>query len=114
MDAFFINSTDRTIAKVDYTGIKDLYRMVGGPIELAMHWSNGDVIYVNEEGLLMNLPNWFTVIGGHQPFAGNGVLVGREVEEGNSYYTLSPTISLVRLKSLVTFYSHAQVKDLLI
>ena len=58
-----------------------MQKAVGGYIERATELKNGDSIFVNEEGLLENPRFFFEVEGGHQPFAGNGVVVGGEDED---------------------------------
>ena len=41
---------------------------------------NGDIIYVDDEGLLKPLDWFFAVKGGHQPFAGCGLVLGSNAE----------------------------------
>jgi hypothetical protein len=55
---------------------------------------DGDVIYVDDEGLLKPLDWFFAVKGGHQPFAGCGLVLGSN-EEGD---TVSAKIPLEELK----------------
>lgn len=63
----------------------ELQAAVGGYIETAFSFDNEDTVYVNEEGLLQRPlgQHWFTITGGHQPFIGNGILIGHN-EDGEA------------------------------
>lgn len=108
MKAFFINSVDKTISEAEYFTLKDLQKFVGGYIERARFWSDtGDNLFVNEEGLIHQTGTWFLIEGNQQPLAGNGILVGREIDdEGN---TADPAITLEQLTKLVRFLTPEQV-----
>jgi hypothetical protein len=60
--------------------LKSLQALVGGSVETAWQWPTGDVCFVDEEALL-KMPRHFFHLEpcGHQPFAGNGVVVGSEI-----------------------------------
>jgi len=58
--------------------------------------TTGDEVYVNDEGLFAENQVFFSVAGGHQPFAGNGVVV-RYDENGNNIGTDLPIAELSRL-----------------
>ena len=69
---------------------------------------NGDVLYVDDEGLLKPSKNWFFYRHRKdQPLAGNGMLVGREVDapdyEGG-YTTDDPQTKLADLLKDVVFF----------
>ena len=96
MKAYWIRSDERTITEVEYQGLPDLKRMVGGYIELAKLWPNGDTIYVDEHGRVKGgEPTFFHIRGQQNGHAGNGVLVGREI--GDTARTAAPTIRLEQL-----------------
>jgi hypothetical protein len=103
MKAYWIDVTKREISEVEYTGLADLQRMVGGYIEIAFMWQRTrDVLFVDEEGLLKNLTFGFRIPERpDQAFAGNGVLVGREV--GDSGDTVDPAMTLQELCARVRF-----------
>lgn len=89
MRAIFIDSTARTIEEIELPEgeaehLAELQKRVGGYIELATQFPNGDTLFVDEEGLFKENQQFFVIIGGHQPFAGNGVIVGPEVDERQS------------------------------
>jgi hypothetical protein len=109
--AYWIDSENKSITEVESSSLADMRRHIGGHIEIAFLHPNGDVLYVDEEGLLKNPEHWFRY--SHrtdQPFAGNGLLVGREVE-GDEYpegfTTLSPKTSLADFTDSVTFGRNA-------
>jgi hypothetical protein len=85
--------------------LQGLQEAVQGFIELGTTLSNDDDILVNEEGLLKK-PKWFfTVEGAHQPFAGNGVVVGR-TRNGDSASCKS---SMEDIKRIVKFWDQQSV-----
>jgi hypothetical protein len=91
MKVIVINAKER---KVETTNIKgdlaSLRNITEGPICFAKEHPNGDVLFVNDTGLLdPNINYFFSIKDGHQPFAGNGVLVGMEEEnfEDGTYKT---------------------------
>lgn len=104
--SYWINAKERTITEVPHEGAADLQKMVEGYIELATYFQ-GDTLYVNEEGMY-NFDYFFTIEGGHQPFAGNGVLVGKEI--GDTANTRPPKSTLAEVTSAVKFYTRAEVR----
>jgi hypothetical protein len=96
----FINATARTIeAKEIADGPAGIQKLLGGYVEVAVSWRNGDTLYVDEEGMLKPQAYFFGVpsLRPDQPFAGNGVLVGREIEGKqypNGYTTRDPVMTV--------------------
>jgi hypothetical protein len=86
-----INVENETITETTISCLEDMQALVGGLIERAAVFPNGDELYVNEEGLLEENPRWFMVKGGHQPYAGNGFIIGGPDSRGNN----QPAISTV-------------------
>lgn len=81
--ALFINAASREITEVSIddmvqSGVRDLRRMVGGGIELAAHWRNGDVLFCKTEWMRDPCAHFFRVLDvrGATPIGGNAVLVG--------------------------------------
>lgn len=84
------------------------YKLIGcDVITVAAGLGNGDDVYVDDEGLLKPVGGWFYIEGASQPFAGNGLIVGRN-EEGDSVSCLS---DLEDIKKRVTFPSASEVLD---
>jgi hypothetical protein len=88
--------------------LDDAYRLIKcETIEVAFNFpphpqANGtfDTIFVDENGLVTDGPKKFWIIqGGHQPFAGNGLVVAVD-DEGN---TVGAMIAIERLQSMVEF-----------
>jgi Domain of unknown function (DUF3846) len=109
MKAYHIDVTAREIRVVDYDGLKDMQRLVGGYICLAATFDNGDVVFVDDEGFFKQQSGFFRIRGVDQPLAGNGVLVGEELNP-NSPKTADPATSLEEATALVTFLSRTEAE----
>lgn len=102
MKALLIDTKSLTVGEVDYTGLADMQRLIGGYIEAAYEWDNGDVLYVDEEGLLKDDQRFFRItVRRDQALAGNGLLVGPEI--GETLKTRTPTMTVVELRAIVTW-----------
>jgi hypothetical protein len=103
MKAIWINAESRSMELVEYQGLADLQRMVGGYIEVAHRFGNGDILFVDEEGLGKDPKAWIIVIGAHQPFAGNGVITGGiEDDDGNLSDPVSEITHLATIIAITT------------
>jgi hypothetical protein len=92
--------TEIEVPDDDAAQLKALQKAVGGYLEFAVVIENGDVIFVDEEGLLKGpVVKGFAVKGAHQPFAGNGVVVGSDAD-GNS---LPAKVSIETLERLISW-----------
>lgn len=116
MKAILIDAAKREIREVEYNHTDTPIRsLIGGWIETAWSWPNGDVLYVDEEGLLKPQEHFFllSLRSDGQPLAGNGVLVGREVEDDTTdgYHTEPPTITVDELRKLVRFIDRKYVNS---
>lgn len=119
MKAILIDSEKRELREVEYDhgskpGAVTLQMLIGGYIESAWSWENGDVLWVDEEGLFKPQSHFFrfTPRGDGQPLAGNGVLIGREEEDDSpdGYHTEPPTITIEELRPLVQFLTREQAE----
>ena len=110
MKAILIDATMREIRALEYTDYKDLRRMVGGLLTIATDWPSGNVLFVDDEGLLKPQMHFFRIAGRDQPLPGNGVVVGadRHDEKGDYLGTEDPQIAVEQLQAEVTFLSRAQ------
>jgi Domain of unknown function (DUF3846) len=90
MRAIIINSKDRTITATDVDGSLDsLQQIVGGMIEpVSQGLDDYHHCYVNEEGLLADPQHFFMFRDGHQPLAGNGVILASTDDGGEAPCTL--------------------------
>ena len=109
MKAYHIDSAARTIEEVEYGTLADMRRFVGGYIEAAAMYPNGDTLYVGEEGL-SKIPTGFFWVAGRtdQPMVGNGLYVGREVRGPHGFFTLRPGRPLDAVREIVRFVSREQ------
>jgi hypothetical protein len=97
---FLIDPAARSIAPWLYNGdwqtIAPAIRIGASPFT-AIPIGNGDVIYMDDEGLLKPLDWFFAVKGAHQPFAGCGLVLGSD----GAGETISARIALTELKRRV-------------
>jgi hypothetical protein len=85
--AYHIDSDKKEVIEImipDDGSLEALQKCVGGYIEPAHRFENEDILYVNEEGLFGQPQNFFILAGAHQPFAGNGVMIGTDEEGDNA------------------------------
>jgi len=109
MRAVHIDAENRTVKAIEHKTLADLQNLVGGLIETA-HWlPRGDVVFVDEEGLLKDCRNFFLINGAHQPFAGSAVVVGPADHNGDS---LDVTYTADEIMGLVTFMTIDQIRAL--
>ena len=109
MKAIKIDAKLRVVSEVEIDEKDSLHGMqeiVGGLIEHAHEVKEGEDLFVNEEGLLLGFEDFFEYEGAHQPFAGNGVIVGADAE-GNS---VGSKLSLADVIEKVKFLNLAEVR----
>lgn len=101
MKAILIDSEQQEIRQVEYHHPAEWQRLIGGPIQLAHAWPNGDVLYVDEEGLLHS-PRYFFAIPERtdQLLAGNGLIVGPEINHEGAE---PPSITVQEVQQKVLF-----------
>ena len=87
-----IDAKNRNVYEKECCSLENLQEVVEGYIELACHFPNGDILYVNEEGRLKGIDYFFIIEGGNQPYAGNGVITGSRGPDANSYKSKIETI----------------------
>jgi Domain of unknown function (DUF3846) len=108
MRAIIINAKDRTVTEAEIDGsLRSLQQIVGGLIEPVYDGlDEAHHCYVNEEGLLDNPRYFFMFQDGHQPLAGNGVIVGNGLVSDEAPCTLP----LDWVKDRVTFMDLAAAR----
>jgi hypothetical protein len=112
----FIDATKREISLVelktsDWTALRTL---VGGYIQAAYGWPSGDVLFVDEEGLLKAPDKFFRItVRPDQPLAGNGVIVGLEINDTDGDYMGNADVALTveQVADMVEFRSPEQVSS---
>jgi hypothetical protein len=99
---YLIDPAARSIAAWPYNGdwetIAPAIRIGPSPFTL-VEIDGGDVIFVDDEGLLKPLDWFFAIKGGHQPFAGCGLVLGTD-GDGDS---VSARIALPDLKRRILY-----------
>jgi hypothetical protein len=109
MKAILIAAAARQVTEISIEGkLEELQAAVGGYIETAFCFDNEDTVYVNEEGMLERPlgQHWFMIAGGHQPFIGNGILIGHD-SDGEMADAKS---SIEEIRRAVTFVSLDEVR----
>lgn len=116
MRAIFIDAAKKTVSEVELPGdsrgnLDKMYELIGCElITVAHEFENVDTLFVDDEGLLTLTPDtpFFFIGGAHQPFAGNGVILGGPDGEGDS----TPARSTVEeIQAKVVWMTLADVRD---
>jgi hypothetical protein len=110
--AYLIDSAAREVREVEHHQNQKptLQDHLGGYIEVAWSWSTGEVCYVDEEGLFKPQRGGYWLAGRpDQPMVGNGIVVGREVEDDAGFHTEPPSFSLDFLRAQVVFITRADI-----
>ncbi len=104
--AYFVNAAEQTVTQVEYETLDDMRKFIGGYICIAhADHSTGDVLYVDDEGMLKNnLPVFAYIERLDQLLFGNGLYVGREIEtEDGGWTTLPPSKTLKQFHNEIAF-----------
>jgi hypothetical protein len=110
MKAILIDAFNKTVKELKLNDKKDMldqwyYALKADMVETAYYITDQDSILVDEEGLLKPCDHFFTYKGAHQPFAGNGLIVGVD-EEGE---TVDCVITLEEVEQNVDFISRDEI-----
>jgi Domain of unknown function (DUF3846) len=108
MRAIIINAKDRTVTEAEIDGLlQSLQNIVGGLIDtVTQGLDEQHHCYVNDEGLLDSPQHFFMFKDGHQPLAGNGVILA-STDDGDE----APcTLPLDRVRQRVTFMDLAAAR----
>lgn len=103
-----IDAEKREVVEYSVVGktLDTMQKIVGGYIERAYEINDTNEIYVNEDGLLTGENNFFTYEGAHQPFAGNGVIVGVDYDDGD---TIGTTMTVEEVRKKVRFMTRQDI-----
>jgi hypothetical protein len=110
MKAILIDSYNKTVQELDldpnFKMLFQWYQQIKCTIVTVGHYiTEHDSIIVDDEGLLKPCDHFFYYDGAHQPFAGNGLVVGVD-EEGE---TVACDITLEEVEAKVKFMSREDV-----
>ena len=116
MRVILIDPATKTVVEANRdTRFDALQDAVRGSIEIAHYFDNGDVLYVNGNGLL-ELEDalkgeteieraYLFDLQAHQPFAGRGIIVGEEVDGVHQ----DAKTTLEEVRSLISFPAPAEL-----
>jgi hypothetical protein len=85
MKAILIDSINKEVKEVEIgKGIEQMYEFLKCQyFTIGSYLDKQDAIFVDDEGLMNGTDTFFTYEGAHQPFAGNGLIMGCD-DEGES------------------------------
>ena len=94
-------------------GIQPIYDVLKCELFECVYIDDVNSIYVDEEGLLKLTMDtkFFSIEGGYQPYAGNGLIMGTDFNTGESIDT---TLTLEEVKSKVKFHTYWEVRQMMI
>ena len=109
--AIIIDSAKREVREADIDTHK-VGQIINGWIECAAAFPNGDMLFVDEEGLLKPNEHFFRFAPRNDglPLAGNGVIIGREIATKDSWYNEEPKCTVEQVKEWVTFLDKSQAQ----
>jgi hypothetical protein len=107
MKAILIDSINKEVKEVEIgKGIDEMYKFLNCEIfTIASYLPKNDAIFVDDEGLMNGTDTFFTYEGAHQPFAGNGLIMGSN-SKGES---VDCKIDLNEVKKKVNFYDRFEL-----
>ena len=108
MRAIKIDSKNRTITEININNLDDMQQVVEDWICTGFNFPDDqNTCYVNDEGLLESPEHFFVHKDGHQPFAGNGLIIGFNPYTGENE---ACTLNLEEVKDDVQFLTLWQVQ----
>ena len=107
MKAILIDSINKEVKEIEIgKGIEAMYEFLKCQyFTVGSYLDKQDAIFVDDEGLMNGTDVFFTYEGAHQPFAGNGLIMGCD-DEGES---VDCKISFAEVKDKVKFYDRYEL-----
>ena len=100
MIAYLIDPHAKTVEQVDYSGeYQDIYKLIDARTFDVARLAEGDGIFIDDEGLMVDEPVFFKHKDYRHPLVGKGLVLGCD-DEGNS---ISPACTLDELRAQVSF-----------
>lgn len=100
-----IDAVNRTVTEIEVGGLDDMYEaMRVDLVTIGCQLDEINDIFVDDEGLLKSPEHFFYYEGAHQPFAGSGLVLGKDAEGE----TVSTTKTLAEIKAKVKFLNPLQ------
>ena len=111
MNAYLIDPVAQTVNPVEYDGnYKSIYGFIDAEtFDIATFNEEHDGVFVDDEGLINGQPQKFFAVRGYgNPLAGKGLVLGCDIETGDSR---APTVSLEEMREMVTFVFPIRMSD---
>ena len=107
MKAILINAKTKEVKEVEMgRDYKEIYEQLDCTMfQIGTYLPKRDAIFVDEEGLLNGTDVFFTYEGAHQPFAGNGLVMGCD----NVGESTDCKIKINEVKRKVKFYNKTEL-----
>lgn len=103
MRAIRIDAENRSLSYIDVDTLESKQAVVGGLLAGTGYFDNNDFMMVDDEGLLKNPMYFFVCDGFHQPFAGNGLVVGTSEVEGSEGEDIDCVTTIEELSKQIVF-----------
>lgn len=107
MKAILINAKTKEVKEIEIgKDYKEIYKHLECQyFTIGTYLDKQDAIFVDDEGLMNGTDEFFTFEGAHQPFAGNGLIMGSD-DEGES---TDCKIQIDEVKNKVAFYDRYEL-----
>ena len=107
MKAILIDSINKEVKEVEIgKGIDEIYKFLQCEcFTVGTYLPKEDAIFVDDEGLMNGTDVFFTFEGAHQPFAGNGLIMGCD-DMGES---VDCKVDIDEVKNKVKFYDRYEL-----
>lgn len=113
MQGYRIDPVSRTVTPVEYSGdYKQIYGLLSDEnfdidtFDVVRLCSNGDVAFVDDEGLLKPCDHFWKHDNYAGFLAGPGLFLGTNMDDGE---TIEAQTSIEEVRSAITFYTRAEV-----
>ena len=103
MNAYLIDPFAQTVNPVEYDGnYESIYGFIEAhAFDVATFSEEHDGVFVDDEGLINGQEQkFFSIRGYRNPLAGKGLVLGCDIETGDSR---APTVTLEEMRDMVTF-----------
>jgi hypothetical protein len=112
MKAILVDAVEKTVREVEYDGdLETAYRLLRCDLVDVVHLDDGDVMFVDDEGLLTSDDDdspFFVLRSNGWTFAGSGLIVGDADDEGE---TTPCTVGADAVRSGVVFATRKELRE---
>tara|TARA_S200002703_G_C3718392_1_gene220682 strand:- start:138 stop:482 length:345 start_codon:yes stop_codon:yes gene_type:complete len=109
MKAILIDPVTNTVSEVESGDFRKIQKLLDCKTFTAVYGEGSDVLYVDDEGLLVHKNQAFRLTGFHpHPLMGRGLVVGTDFETGEDR---EPTMTVDEVRDNVTWFSSWGVYD---